>query len=101
MYFGFENSIKNPPLSIVIAIILILGLDLIGNLISKNKTISEIIQSVSNPIFQNVVISTNLLILVLFPIILFKFYSIFFLKFFSIIIFFFWIIKDHIFINYL
>jgi len=93
MYFGFENSIKNPPLSIVIAIILILGLDLIGNLISKNKTISEIIQSVSNPIFQNVVISTNLLILVLFPIILFKFYSIFFLKFFSNIIFFFGLLR--------
>jgi len=67
-----ESLSENIPLfELFISLILFSGLHYLGYLIFKIKNIKNLVGTISEPKYQQVLISTNLLLIFLFPAVLF------------------------------
>ena len=86
--FFFENLTTTYPFfSLLFSIILITGLYFLGEIIFYNKKINFLVTSVSKLKYQKILIASNLVMIAIFPIILFLDHSKLILNFVSILIF--------------
>lgn len=77
-----------PIFSLLFSLILFIGLYQIGEIIFYNKKVNIIISSISELKYQKILVATNFLMIIIFPVVLFVSYSKQVLSFFSILIFF-------------
>jgi hypothetical protein len=91
--YGIDNYFFFPILSIFSSLILLLGVDFVGQQIFKIKILNEVISNISLVSFQRIIFTLNILLFILYPLILYKFYSLFFLNLISYLFFFFGLIN--------
>lgn len=89
MDFFFISNNSAPIFSLFNSIILIAGLFGIGDLIAKNEAIKSAVSNISNIQYQKILISVNLLILILTPLVYLKLANSKIIIFISLSIFFF------------
>ena len=75
-----------PIFSLLFSLILFIGLYQIGEIIFYNKKVNIIISSISELKYQKILVATNFLMIIIFPVVLFVSYSKQVLSFFSILI---------------
>lgn len=83
MIYGFDENVLIAPYSLIISILLSLGVFSFGNIIQKYISSKEIINLKKNNYFLSSIIGIYSLIIFLYLVIIFEFYSIFFLKLIS------------------
>ena len=70
----FELTNKYEFFGIINALILVAGLYQVGNLLFKIKQLNKIISEISEIKYQKIFLSTNVVLLIFYPLILYKFF---------------------------
>ena len=82
--YGIESFILPAPWSLVVSVLMFSGVSVLGLFILKYSNFLKIIKKISDPLFQFSTFGFLILLIILFPLILFNLLSVYFLKFVSL-----------------
>ena len=82
--YGIDSFILTAPWSLFVSVLMYSGVSVLGLFVLKYSNFLKIIKKISDPLFQFSTFGFLILLIILFPLILFNLVSVYFLKFVSL-----------------